>query len=471
MSLPQNLIDAFIEIVGSKAAVTSGADLARHVEENRFIFSGRTPLVLKPATTREVADIMRLAQQTGTAIVPQGGNTGHSAGAQPDESGTQIVVSLERMNRVREIDLEGNTMTVEAGAILENIQKSADLNDRLFPLALASQGSCMIGGNLSTNAGGVGVLSYGNTRDLVLGLEVVTPQGEIWNGLRRLKKDNTGYDLRDLFIGAEGTLGIITAAVLKLFPKPRGKVAAFAGLASPKAALLLLQMAQALGGKSVTAFEFMPRFGLETTLASFDSLRDPLNGSHEWYVLMEVSSGRSEEAAQALAEEILSAAMEAGHVEDATISHNETQRAAFWNIREWMPASQKSLGGSIKNDISVPVHRVPEFLERAGPAVRAVDPGARVFAFGHLGDGNIHYNVSQPDGGSQDWYLNMREPVNAVVNALVLEMDGSISAEHGIGKLKRDLLIATKQPVELEMMRAIKRALDPANIMNPGKVI
>ena len=389
----------------------------------------------------------------------------------PDESGSQIVVSLERMNKIRDLDLEGNTMTVEAGVILETIQKVADANDRLFPLSLASQGSCQIGGNISTNAGGTGVLSYGNTRDLVLGLEVVTPSGEIWNGLRRLKKDNTGYDLRDLFIGAEGTLGIITAAVVKLFPKPKARIAAFAGMRSPQDCLALFQLAQSIAGKSLTGFEFMPRFGVATALSSFTALRDPLATPQDWYVLLEISSGRSEEDAQGMMEAILSAALDSQTLFDAVISHSESQREAFWAIRETMPASQKFLGGSIKHDISVPVHLVPEFLKRAEAIVHRVEPEARIFAFGHMGDGNIHYNVSQPVEAADDWYLTMREPMNDVVNGLVVEMGGSISAEHGIGKLKRDLLIATKSPVELEMMRAIKKALDPNNIMNPGKVI
>ncbi len=469
--MSSDLIARFSAIVGESNALGENDDLSRYTEENRDIFKGTTPLVLRPGSTAEVSSIVRLANETGTGIVPQCGNTGHSAGAQPDESGSQIVVSLERMNAVRDVDLEGNTAIVEAGVILENLQEMADRHNRLFPLSLASQGSCMIGGNISTNAGGVAVLSYGNTRDLVLGLEVVTPSGEIWNGLRRLKKDNTGYDLRDLFIGAEGTLGIITAAVVKLFPKPRARVAAIAGMNSPQDCVALLQEAQGVAGKSLTGFEFMPRFALETTLAVFDTLRNPLETPHEWYVLAEISSGRSQADAEGMMETILSAALEAEIISDAVISHNETQRKSFWDIRENMPASQKLIGGSIKHDISVAVHLVPEFLEKAAPLVEAAYPGARPFAFGHMGDGNVHYNVSQPEGGDTDHFLASREAINAPVNALVVEMGGSISAEHGIGKLKRDLLIATKEPVELSMMRAIKKALDPNNIMNPGKVI
>jgi FAD/FMN-containing dehydrogenase len=469
--LPGGLVERFIAVVGSRNALTGGDELSRYTEENRHIFTGVTPLVLKPGATGEVAAIMRLANETGTAIVPQGGNTGHAAGAQPDDSGRQVVVSLERMNTVREIDIAGNTMIVEAGVVLETIQRIADDQDRLFPLSLASQGSCQIGGNISTNAGGIAVLSYGNTRDMVLGLEVVTPAGDIWNGLRRLKKDNTGYDLRDLFIGAEGTLGIVTAAVVKLFAKPRGRVAAFAGLAAPEDCLALLQRAQRIAGKSLTGYEFMPRIGVESVAAQFDGMKNPLTDWHDWFVLLEISSSSSEQDAHSQAEHILQEALEAGNISDAAISHSETQRQALWEIRELLPASQKALGGSIKHDISVPVHLVPDFLKRAGPLVHRIEPQARIFAFGHLGDGNIHYNVSQPNGAAEDWYVTMREAINDPVHALVTEMGGSISAEHGIGKLKRDLLARTKSEVELEMMRAIKRALDPNHIMNPGKVI
>jgi len=470
-TLDAGLIDRFIEVVGTKNALTVEDDRTRYTEENRFIFKGVTPLVLKPGNTEEVAAIVRLANETGTAIVPQGGNTGHAAGAQPDESGDQIVVSLERMNAIREIDPQANTMVVEAGVILETLQQTADGQDRLFPLSLSSQGSCQIGGNISTNAGGVAVLSYGNTRNLVLGLEVVTAAGDIWNGLRKLKKDNTGYDLRDLFIGAEGTIGIITAATVKLFPKPKGRVAAFAGLASVSDCLALLQQAQALAGKSLTGFEFMPSIGMESVTHAFETVRNPLAGKHDWYVLMEISSTRSEQDAMEMSESLLHDAQEARIISDAVVAQNESQRQAFWEIRELMPASQKMLGGSIKHDISVPVHLVPEFLERAEPLVHSVDPGARIFAFGHMGDGNIHYNVSQPEDAGDDWYLTKRELINDPVHQLVVAMGGSISAEHGIGKLKRDLLAETKSPVELEMMRSIKRALDPNNIMNPGKVV
>ncbi len=469
--LPDELLARFRDIVGASNSLGEKDDLTRYTHENRDIYVGTTPLVLKPANTNEVAAIMKLAHQSGTAIIPQGGHTGHAAGAVPDEVGNQIVVSLERMNNIRDIDLEGNTAIVEAGVVLQSLQEMADRHERLFPLALASQGSCQIGGNISTNAGGVGVISHGNTRDMILGLEVVTPQGEIWDGLRRLKKDNTGYDLRDLFIGAEGTLGIITAAVVKLFPKPRGRIAAFAGMVSPKAALTLLQLALEKAGKSVTGFEFMPRLGIEAVLNHFPVHKDPLSAPHPWYVLMEISSGRSEADAIELAQSILAEALENGTIADAVVSQNEAQRNAFWAIRETMPSSQKFEGGSIKNDVSVPVHLVPDFLRRADKAIAGYMPQARVFSFGHMGDGNIHYNISQPKGGDTPAFLAHRERINEVVNEVVLSLNGSISAEHGIGKLKRDLLAKTKSGVEMEMMRAIKKALDPKGIMNPGKVV
>lgn len=470
-SLSDGLLQKFVAIVGERNVLRNDDDLTRYTHENRDIYIGRTPLVLKPASAHEVADIVSLANETKTAIVPQGGHTGHAAGGVPDDSNSQIVVSLERMNAIREVDLEGNTAIVEAGVILQSIQELADSHDRLFPLSLASQGSCQIGGNISTNAGGTAVLSYGNTRDMILGLEVVTPNGEIWNGLRRLKKDNTGYDLRDLFIGAEGTLGIITAAVIKLLPKPKGRVAAFIGMKSPQAALTLLQSALAMGGKSITGFEFIPRVAIDAVVSNYPTHRDPLENPHDWHVLMEISSGRSESDATDLCEVILSNALEGGVIDDASISQNEAQRNQFWAIRETIPGCQKFMGGSVKNDVSVPVHLVPEFLERSDKAVLNFMPDARIFSFGHMGDGNIHYNISQPENMSLDEFLAQRIEINNIVNAVVLDLGGSISAEHGIGKLKRDLLAQTKQPVELQMMRSVKQALDPNGIMNPGKVI
>ncbi|MGI9399617.1 MAG: FAD-binding oxidoreductase, partial [Rhizobiaceae bacterium] len=441
------------------------------VKENRNIYVGKTELVLKPNSTEQVSEILALANQTNTPIVPQGGHTGHVGGGVPDESGEQIIVSLERMNKIREIDTDGNTLTAEAGVILQTIQEAADGNDRLFPLSIGSQASCMIGGNISSNAGGTGVLAYGNTRELVFGLEVVLPNGEIWNGLRKLKKDNTGYSLKNLFIGAEGTLGIVTAAVLKLFPKPKGVDVVWAGLDKPADALALLNLAQGMAGTALTGFELIHRRPLEFVLRHIPDSRDPMAGKHEWYVLAEISSGRSAEDAKALTEAIFTEAIERGLAKDVVVAQSVGQRDAFWKLRETMPPAQIPEGGSIKHDISVPVHAIPEFLERAGEIVLEEVPDARICVFGHMGDGNLHYNISQPVGADLKTYLKHRQPLNDKVHALVVEMNGSISAEHGIGKLKRESMAKIKNPVELKMMRDIKHALDPKGIMNPGKVI
>ena len=471
MILDPQLVRQFSNLVGEKNALRPPLDLSRYTVENRGIFSGVTPLVLKPGSTREVAAIVRLAAETGTALVPQGGNTGHAAGATPDMSNTQVVISMERMNAIRDIDLAGSTMTVEAGVILQTIQQKADENGLLFPLSLASQGSCQIGGNVSTNAGGTAVLAYGNTRDLLLGLEVVLPDGHIWNGLRKLKKDNAGYSLRNLFAGAEGTLGIITAVVLKLFPKPAGREVVFAGLQTPSDALALLNMAQATAGNALTTFELMPRIGLDFVLRHVDGQRDPLGEPHPWYVLAEISSGRSQQDATGLAETIFGKAIESGLVGDAVIAGSIARQRALWSIRETLPGAQKPEGGSIKHDVSVPVHAVPEFLERAGEIIGEMLPGARVCAFGHMGDGNIHYNISQPVGDDEKQFLEHRLEVNDRIHALVLAMNGSISAEHGIGQMKREMLAATKSAEELDLMRKIKAAIDPLGIMNPGKLL
>ncbi|MEC9342772.1 MAG: FAD-binding oxidoreductase [Pseudomonadota bacterium] len=473
MSVPDlELLERFAAIVGTANALWPGeTDLTPYTQENRHIFEGRTPLVLRPGNTQEVAAIMRLAFETGTAVVPQGGHTGHAGGGAPDDSGGQIVVVLTRMNRLREVDLAGSTMTVEAGMVLQQAQEIADRHDRLFPLALGSQGSCQIGGNISTNAGGTGVIAHGNMREQVIGLEVVLPNGEVWNGLRKLRKDNTGYALKQLFIGAEGTLGIVTAAVLRLLPKPKGREVAYVAVESPRKALDLLNLAQGQAGPALTAFELIHRTPMTFALKHGTGARDPFGAVHDWYVLAEISSGRSAGDARALAESIFGEALEGGLALDVVLAENLGQQAAFWKLREDMVTAQPHEGGSIKNDISVPVHLIPEFLEQAGLAVAAAMPDARIVAFGHMGDGNLHYNISQPEGGDARAFLARREEINALVNTIVLSLDGSISAEHGIGRLKRDLLAATKSPVEMAMMRAVKQALDPTGIMNPGKVV
>jgi FAD/FMN-containing dehydrogenase len=471
--LQADLIERFAAIVGARHALVEPAETAAFTEEPRGLFHDTTPLVLRPGNREEVAAILRLASETGTAIIPQGGNTGLTGAQVPLAGGdnSAVILSLSRMNRIRDIDADGNTMLVEAGAVLKSIQDAAREAGRLFPLSLGSEGSCQIGGNLSTNAGGTAVLAYGNTRQLCLGLEVVLPTGEIWDGLRRLKKDNTGYDLRDLFIGAEGTLGVITAAVLKLFPLPKGREVMFAGLDNPVDVLKLFRQAEDACGPSLTGFELIPRIGIEFTTRHFDGIRDPLETPYRWYALIEISSGQSQEAARTMAESLFETGFADGLITDAVLAQNETHREALWHLREALSESQKPEGGSIKNDISVPVATIPAFLERAEKVVLEAVPGARIVAFGHVGDGNLHYNISQPKDADRQEFLARWHEITGLVQRLALEFDGSISAEHGIGQIKRDDLAAIRQPIEMDLMRRIKRTFDPAGIMNPGKLL
>lgn len=466
-----DLIARFAAIVGPDYALRDDAAIAPFLIEPRNKFHGATPLVLRPGTVEEVAAILRLANETGTAIVPQSGNTGVVGGQVPDGSGSQVVLSLARLNRIREVDAAGDTMTAEAGVILADAHAAADAADRLFPLSLASEGSCRIGGNLSTNAGGTGVLAYGNTRDLVLGVEVALASGEVWNGLRKLRKDNTGYDLRDLFIGAEGTLGVITASVLRLVPKPRGKSVALVGLKDPAAALGLFAIARRHAGRSLTAFELMPRIAIETVVRHVAGARDPIAGPHPWYVLFEVSSLRSEADAEMTVEAIFGDGFSDDLVEDGVQARSLEQAKAFWLLRDALSEVQKHEGGSIKHDVAVPQASVPELIERAGRAVERVVPGCRPFPFGHLGDGNIHYNVTQPVGMDKAAYLARWDDVAEAVHAIVSDLGGTVSAEHGIGQLKRGLLREVKSPLEIEMMQRLKTAFDPKGILNPGKVL
>ncbi|MEH2625090.1 FAD/FMN-containing dehydrogenase [Bradyrhizobium sp. AZCC 1719] len=465
--LPAELIAKFRAIVGEKYAVTDAADIAPYVTEERDLFHGRSPLVLRPGSTAEVSAICKLASEHKIALVPQGGNTGLVGGQTPHHG--EVVVSLRRLDKIREIDPASNTMTCEAGVVLQIAQARAAEVDRLFPLSLGAEGSCTIGGNLSTNAGGTAALAYGVAREMALGLEVVLADGRILNGLSKLKKDNTGYDLRNLFIGAEGTLGIITAATLKLFPKPHAVETAYVGLQSPAQALKLLSIAQNEAAGSLTSFELLADIAVDFSLRHGIDIRDPLSTKHPWYVLMELSSSR-DDARDAL-EAILAKGMEEGIVDDAVIAANLSQRAAFWKLRDEMSAAQKPEGGSIKHDISVPVAAVPAFIEEANAAVVRLIPGSRPVPFGHLGDGNIHYNVSQPIGGNTADFMSRWHEVNEVVFEIVLRMGGSISAEHGIGVLKRDELPDVKDKVAIELMRGIKAMLDPLGIMNPGKVL
>jgi D-lactate dehydrogenase (cytochrome) len=469
-AVPSDLLARFIAIVGEKHAITDPAEQEGYLVENRGLYRGRTPAVLRPGSAEEVAQIIRLANETGTPIVPQGGNTGLVGGQTPSESGAEVLLSLTRLDRIREVDTSSNTMTCEAGVILAKAQEAAEQANRLFPLSLGAQGSCTIGGNLSTNAGGTGALAYGVTRDLALGLEVVMADGRIWRGLNKLKKDNTGYDLKNLFIGAEGTLGIITAAVLKIFPRPRAVETALAGLPSPAAALGFFKLANELAGDSITGFEFMPRIGFDFMQRYMLERRDPLSAPHPWYVLIELSSQASEGLPEAM-QELLAAAAQRGFINDAVVAASLEQANSFWRLREGIVEVQKYPGGSIKHDISVPVAAVPDFIAEACAAVEKLIHGARPIPFGHLGDGNVHFNVTQPEGADKEAYLARWAEMNDVVHAVAAKYNGSISAEHGIGRLKRDLLPRVKDPVALDMMRTLKRTLDPKGILNPGKVL
>jgi len=463
-----DLLARFAAIVGERHALSDPAAIAPFLTEERGLYHGRSALVLKPGAVAEVSAILKLANDTGTPIVPQGGNTGLVGGQTPHNG--EIVLSLKRLDRVREVDPASNTMTCEAGVVLIKAQEAAAAAGRLFPLSLGAEGSCTIGGNLSTNAGGTGALAYGVARELVLGLEVVLADGRVLNNLRKLKKDNTGYDLRHLFIGAEGTLGIITAAVLRLFPRPRAVETAFIGMPSPHEALKLLNLAEERAGGSVTGFELIPRIALEFAVTHAPLCRDPLADKHAWYVLMELSS-QSRAGLRATLEDILMTAAERRLINDATIAESNEHRNAFWLLRHHIADTQKYEGGSIKHDVSVPVNAVPTFIDQASAAVQAMIPGCRPCPFGHLGDGNIHYNVTQPIGTDKNEFLEAWDAVNTVVFAVVAKLGGSISAEHGIGVMKRDILHLYKDPVALDLMRGIKRMLDPNGILNPGKVL
>lgn len=469
--MDKKLIERFITIVGVNHALVDQDMIAPYLIEQRGLYHGSTPLVLRPSSTQEVSQIMKLADATATPIVPQGGNTGLVGAQQPDETATGIIVSLERLNRIRSIDIEGNLALVEAGVVLHTLQEKVDEKGRFFPLSLGSEGTCQIGGNLSSNAGGTGVLAYGNSRELCLGLEVVLPDGRILDDLRYVKKDNSGYDLKDLFIGAEGTLGIITAAVMKLFPKPQGKSVAYAGLKSPEKALQLLLLAQKKAGSMLTGFELMAKVGMEMTLNYVKDARAPLENQHEWYVLIDLSSSHSDGEATNIMEDILGEALQQEIIEDASIAQSLSQQKQFWQLREDMSPAQKIEGGSIKHDISVPIASIPDFISEAAKIIEAIAPGARIVCFGHMGDGNLHYNVSQPVGADKGAYLALWGEMNHRIHTLVMNYHGSFSAEHGIGQLKRKELVAFKSPVALSLMHSIKQVFDPKNIMNPGKML
>jgi len=463
-----DLLTVLAARLGAAHVLTEPADMAAYLAEQRGLYQGRARAVVRPGTTDEVAWVVRECAARGVAIVPQGGNTGLVGGAVAQG---EVILALGRLDRIRELDAVNGTITVEAGCVLKTVQEAAERAGRLFPLSLAAEGSCQIGGNLATNAGGTAVLRYGNARDLVLGLEVVLADGRVWHGLNGLRKDNTGYDLKNLFIGSEGTLGIITAAVLKLFPKPRTQVTALLGCASPQHALRAFERLQAQAGEALTAFEFMSRFSLEIVFRHIATGSRPLRGDHAAYALVELSSPDPRADLEGRLEAVLGEALRDGVIEDVAIASSETQNRALWQLRENVPEAQKREGGSIKHDVAVPVSRVADFIDAATVACEHAMPGLRVCAFGHFGDGNIHFNLSQPVGMDKAEFLARWEDFNRIVHDIVADMRGSISAEHGIGLLKREELRRYKDPVALALMRSVKQALDPRNLLNPGKVL
>ncbi|MBI5276288.1 MAG: FAD-binding oxidoreductase [Burkholderiales bacterium] len=465
------LIEQLKETCGAPNVLHEG-DLTAWEQDWRKRVRGKALAVVRPGSTREVAAVVRACAKAGTSIVPQGGNTGLVGGSTPDEAGRQVVLSLSRMNRVRSIDAANLTLTVEAGCVLQACQQAAEQAGLLLPLSLAAEGSCTIGGNLGTNAGGTQVLRYGNARELCLGLEVVTAQGEVWDGLSGLRKDNTGYDLRDLFIGSEGTLGIITAATMKLYPMPASSLTAWAAVPSMEEAVNLLGMAHRLLGPSLTGFEVMNSFSLALVAKHFRQLRVPLYEASPWCVLIENADSESELHARTQFERLLETAMEDGVVTDAVVAGNIAQARQLWHIREAIPLAQAEEGLNIKHDISVAVSKIPAYCAETDALLAREIPGVRMVNFGHLGDGNLHYNVQAPEGGDPAGFLRDHEDrVNAIVYDQVKVYGGSISAEHGIGEFKVDLLPAYKSPVALGLMRAVKKALDPKNVLNPGRVV
>ena len=466
-----SVIDRLKQALGPRGWIDDVRDMEPYLADRRGIYPARTNLVARPISADEVAAVVAICAEAGVGIVPQGGNTGLVGGSIPSDSGEEILLSLGRMNKVRAIDTTANTITVEAGCVLADIQAAAAGADRLFPLSLAAEGSCQIGGNLSTNAGGTGVLRYGTARDLALGLEVVLADGRLWDGLKGLRKDNSGYDLKQLFIGAEGTLGVITAAVLKIFPAPRDTRTAFAAVPDATAAMALFARAREIAGETLSACETLPRIAIDFALRHLPECRDPLAQAHPWYVLIELTAaGRSSDLGATL-ETLLTEAMEAGEVTDGTIAATVEQGRRLWRLREGIAEAQIHEGASVKHDVSLPLSRVADFIHEASAAVEARLPGIRPIAFGHLGDGNIHFNLAQPVGADRDEFLSLGEEFYRLVHDIAEAMGGSFSAEHGIGRMRRGELEHYRSAVELELMRKIKATLDPKGIMNPGKLV
>ncbi|HEY4173181.1 MAG TPA: FAD-binding oxidoreductase [Rhodopila sp.] len=465
------LLDAIRTIVGDRGILTDTTDTAPYSEDWRRLYQGRTSAVIRPGTTEELAAVVKLCAQSATPIVPQGGNTSMVGGAVPNEDGSELILSTARLNRIRDLDTADMTLTIESGVTLKAAQVAAAEQGCLLPLSISSEGTAQIGGVLAVNAGGNNTVRYGNARDLVLGLEVVLPDGSIWNGLRRLRKDNTGYCLRQLFVGSEGTLGIITAAVLKLVPQPKEIAVALCGVETPEAALSLFTRFQAHDAASISAFELMSGLGMSFVLKHIPGATLPLTDPAPFYVLVELASPRPDAGLRGMLESVLEQALTEGTVLDAAIAESEAQRAAIWKLREEHSEAQKREGASVKNDVSVPVSKVPAFIRKATAACEALLPGVRVVPFGHMGDGNIHFNLEQPVGSDAAWFLGQDHAIMDAVNDVVREYDGSFSAEHGIGKLKPYMMPDWRGGAELALMQRIKAAIDPAGIMNPGKVL
>ena len=468
---PPALAGRLREILGVDGVLTDPADCAPFLVDHLGRCHGRAVAVVQPRSVAQVSQLLALCESERIGVVPHGGNTSYCGGAIPDESGRQLVLSLRRLNRIRSVDVTNYSLTAEAGCILSQVQQAADTAGCFFPLSLGSQGSCQIGGNLSTNAGGVNVLRYGMMRDLVLGLEVVLPGGRVLEGLSALRKDNTGYDIKSLFLGAEGTLGVITAATLKLFPQIRARATALVALPDVRAAVTLLGELRAASGDRISSFELISRAALELTTRHIPGVSDPLAAAHGWYVLCELSSARAAEPLDEVLEEALGAALTRGTLLDAVLTRSERERAALWKLRESIPEAQRHEGASLKHDISLPIAVLADFLDRAVPWVSANVPDGRLVAYGHVGDGNLHFNISQSAGADRERFLARVDSVRRAVHELVREFGGSFSAEHGIGRLKVGELERYASAVELELMRAVKRALDPHGIMNPGKVL
>jgi FAD/FMN-containing dehydrogenase len=470
-ALADDLPAALREAVGSSGVLTDAADTAGYLTDWRGAYTGQAAAVVRPSTTAQVARVVALCARAGVAVVPQGGNTGLCGGSIPDDSGRQVVLSLSRMNRVRAVDADNATITVEAGVVLRQVQDAAAAAGRLFPLSLGAEGSCTIGGNLATNAGGTGVLRYGTMRDLTLGLEVVLPDGRVWGGLRALRKDNTGYDLKHLFIGSEGTLGVITAAVLKLFPAVRARATAWIALPHVQAAVDLLAVLRETCGDQLTAFEVMTRQAVEFVLRHTRAVRDPMAQPHPWYALVELSDPTAGADLDGALEAGLARAFELDLASDAAMASGPSQAAALWALREGISEAQNLEGPSLKHDVTVPISRLAEFVGRTDAVLTAAVPGIRIVTYGHVGDGNLHYNLSGPVGMPAEAFGARAAEVSRIVHDSTAALDGSFSAEHGVGVAKRDELARYKGEVELDLMRAVKTALDPAGLMNPGKVL